>query len=317
MEGTLHIVDGRNVVRFERRLAHRVEKVWRAVTEPTHLAQWFPADMDPDLAAGVGGTVRFSFRNGEAPPSEGRIVELDPPRVFAFTWHGDMLRIELRPDGDGCVLVFTHTFDDRPAAASYASGWQTCLDGLASALAGAPAAPPPDWYPGLHERYAVAFDLTEGSVRETDGGFALRVERQLVRPAEDVWNMLAGSGTPAPGGPVPAGFTIPLVEPGAVTVAEPPVVLEYGWADPSGAAGGSGRVRWQLSSGPGGARLVVTQHGPAAPGLPHQVLSAWRERVQRFASGLAEPSSGARTAGADAAGPDAAGADAAGADAAR
>jgi len=41
--------DGRSVLRMERRYPHAVEKVWRAVTEPEHLAAWFPSTVSGDL----------------------------------------------------------------------------------------------------------------------------------------------------------------------------------------------------------------------------------------------------------------------------
>jgi uncharacterized protein YndB with AHSA1/START domain len=40
---TLTTIDGRPALRLERRLPHAVERVWRAVTEPAELAQWFVA----------------------------------------------------------------------------------------------------------------------------------------------------------------------------------------------------------------------------------------------------------------------------------
>src|SRR3712207_7693038 len=49
---------------------------------------------------------------------DGVITELEPPRVFAYSWGDDLLRWELRPAGDGCLLILTHTFDDRAGAAS-------------------------------------------------------------------------------------------------------------------------------------------------------------------------------------------------------
>ena len=41
MTATQQTVDGRPALRFERRLKHSVERVWRAVTEPAELARWF------------------------------------------------------------------------------------------------------------------------------------------------------------------------------------------------------------------------------------------------------------------------------------
>ncbi len=109
--GTLHTADGRQVLRFERRLAHPVDKVWRAITEPGQLRHWFPADIVVKTAFVTGGEIEFVFREGEWETLGGRILELDPPRVLAYTWDVDLLRFELRPEGPHCVLVFTYTFD--------------------------------------------------------------------------------------------------------------------------------------------------------------------------------------------------------------
>ena len=38
-----------STLRIERQLAHRPEKVWRALTEPAHLNQWFPFHVEIEL----------------------------------------------------------------------------------------------------------------------------------------------------------------------------------------------------------------------------------------------------------------------------
>ena len=43
IDGTQTTVDGRPALRFERRLAHPVDRVWRAVSEPAELERWFVA----------------------------------------------------------------------------------------------------------------------------------------------------------------------------------------------------------------------------------------------------------------------------------
>ncbi|HET6964522.1 MAG TPA: SRPBCC domain-containing protein [Acidimicrobiales bacterium] len=43
---TEELADGRWQLRFRRTYPHAVEKVWRAVTEPEHLAAWFPTSID-------------------------------------------------------------------------------------------------------------------------------------------------------------------------------------------------------------------------------------------------------------------------------
>jgi uncharacterized protein YndB with AHSA1/START domain len=82
-----------------------------------------------DLDLRPGGRISFVFRQNEGPALDGVITELDPPRVIAYSWGQDLLRWEVRPDGDGSLLVLVHTFDDHAGAASYAAGWNGHLGG--------------------------------------------------------------------------------------------------------------------------------------------------------------------------------------------
>jgi uncharacterized protein YndB with AHSA1/START domain len=286
---TLHAVDGRLVLRFERRFGHPMEKVWRALTEPAQLAAWFPWDMELDLHE--GGKILFVMQEGEGRTLDGSIIELDPPRVFTYTWGDDVLHWELRPDDGGCLLVFTHTFDERPSAASFAAGWTICLTGLRSVLAGEkPAEDALAEWPELHERYVDRFGLAEGTTRQTAEGWVVRFDRQMTRPVDEVWAALTGadSGMPdagvAVGGPAPLRVTNGYVPVGTVTAVRPPTLLETEWR-----AGGqpAGRVRWELSEGNGGARLTLTQTGPAdlADRRP-TALAAWHTQLDLLADHL-------------------------------
>ena len=142
MHGTYETVDGRPALRFERRLPHPVELVWRAVTEPAELAHWFPALVERDLRP--GGSMTFTFADGGIPPSEGEVTELDPPRLFAFTWGDEELRFELEElaDGAGCLLRFTQVLEERDQAANNAAGWHVCFAQLELHLRGEPAEAP-------------------------------------------------------------------------------------------------------------------------------------------------------------------------------
>src|SRR5512141_824943 len=93
MYGTFETIDDRPALIFERRLAHPVERVWRAVTDPAELAHWFPSAVRGEVAP--GGRLTFDFGDDDLPTLEGEVVELEPPRRFAFTWGDDVLRIEL------------------------------------------------------------------------------------------------------------------------------------------------------------------------------------------------------------------------------
>jgi uncharacterized protein YndB with AHSA1/START domain len=139
MYGTLEqLDDGRWRLRFTRTFAHPPEKVWRAITEPEHLAHWFPTTIEGGRAAGA--PLRFSFPGGEAPPFEGEMVVYEPPSVMELRWGPDVLRIELRPTGTGTDFTLLDTLDERGKAARDGTGWHVCLDSLAEHLRGEPAA---------------------------------------------------------------------------------------------------------------------------------------------------------------------------------
>jgi hypothetical protein len=122
-------------LRLERRYDHPVERVWRAITEPDELRHWFPGTLE--------------------------VTERDEPRLLAGTWYDDELRFELTPDGDGCVLVFTHAFDERTKSARDAAGWDVCFVRFEALLAGEPMADEEalQTWPSKHERYAERFGV--------------------------------------------------------------------------------------------------------------------------------------------------------------
>lgn len=134
MEGTLDPAGDRWQLRFERRLPHPPEKVWRAITEPEHLAAWFPTEVHGERAAGA--PLQFVFPSGKASPTEGEILVFDPPATFEFRWDKEILRFDLRPDGEGCVLTFVDTFDELGKASRDGAGWHACLDVLEHHLTG-------------------------------------------------------------------------------------------------------------------------------------------------------------------------------------
>jgi uncharacterized protein YndB with AHSA1/START domain len=128
MTASLQIVDGRPALRFERRLDHSIERVWRAVTEPDELARWFVAAVPwiPELGE------EFA-----AEGQSGRVTALEPPRLIAWTWSIQRFSFELTPDGDECVLVFTHVFDPELGPGwQHAAGWETYFKRLDALLAG-------------------------------------------------------------------------------------------------------------------------------------------------------------------------------------
>jgi uncharacterized protein YndB with AHSA1/START domain len=78
-EGALLKVDGDWEIRFERRLRHRPEQVWAAITGPGAMSRWFDETIMPDPLA-VGASIRFthSYAGME---SHGEITALDIRRA--------------------------------------------------------------------------------------------------------------------------------------------------------------------------------------------------------------------------------------------
>jgi hypothetical protein len=145
MNGKLEVIGEQAVLRFERHLDHSVERVWRAITDPEELCRWFP----------------------QSEPLE--VTQSEPPRLLAGTWYGDALRFELRPDGEGSVLVFTHAFAGREKSARGAAGWDSCFQRFDALLAGKPMSESSslEGWPDVHERYAESFGVDPQLGRDT------------------------------------------------------------------------------------------------------------------------------------------------------
>ena len=152
MNARLETVDGRPALRLERRLSQAVERVWRAVTEPAELARWFPLIEPPRWTPAVGEVIEAAGQTGE-------VTEVDSPHRIAWTWEGDRFGFELQPDGEGCLLTFTHVFSDRSLGAQHAAGWEIYFNRLDAHLAGGflDEQEAHKAFPELRERYAQQF----------------------------------------------------------------------------------------------------------------------------------------------------------------
>jgi uncharacterized protein YndB with AHSA1/START domain len=162
-EGTLERRGEHQVIRFQRRLAHPVERVWRAITEPDEIAAWLAL---AELELEQGGRVMLKWQNtdddGNTAVARGSVSALDPPRLLELDTdiHG-RLRWELEPAGGDTVLTFTAEVE-LPAdfETEVIAGWHIHLDHLEEVLDGGTIDWPnwdrdhrPDWA-RIHERYA-------------------------------------------------------------------------------------------------------------------------------------------------------------------
>lgn len=272
-------LDGRSAVRLTRQLRHPVAAVWKAVTTSAGLSAWFPARVDLDPRE--GGRVVF---DQEGSPTHGTVLVSEPPLRFHFTWDDDEFRIELSERAaspqqpGGTRLEFVHLFDDRPGAASFATGWAHCLESLRPVLAtedlATEGATPSDVEPGdrvalsmaqRHEELAHRFGLDHGTVTRTAQGWTVRFERQLTCPARIAWNLFlgrdleTGEQRPAPAvGESLTPYAAPEVVLGTVTEVTTPELLAFDTAaDEPG-----DHVRLEFVTGTGqGARMVLTVTG--------------------------------------------------------
>ena len=161
---------------LQRHIAHPPQRVWRALTEPDQLRQWFPTDIEGERKPGA--KIRFAFRE-PAPRAEdmpellehdpegldGEFTEFDPPRRLGYTWGEEDCAGSLSPPARAAGS-FTHTFTGRsgiphPAgprkkAARTAAGWDVCLASLRALLEDSDA-PPADLWPLAYDRYIEKF----------------------------------------------------------------------------------------------------------------------------------------------------------------
>ncbi|HWF71907.1 MAG TPA: SRPBCC domain-containing protein [Solirubrobacteraceae bacterium] len=169
MYGTLEeLDDGRWQLRFTRTLRHPVDTVWRAISEPEHLAHWFPTTIEGERAAGA--PLRFTFPGGQAPPFDGEMIACDPPSLMELRWGPDTIRLELRPIPGGTELTLLDTLEELGKAARDGAGWHTCLDALEGDLDGAEIAREAiDRWSEVHERYVEDFGPEAAAIGPPEG----------------------------------------------------------------------------------------------------------------------------------------------------
>ena len=115
-----------------RELRHSPEKVWQALTQPTHLREWAPFEVDGSL--GQVGTVNLTWV-GSPQAIETKVTRADAPN---FLEYGDA-RWELEPTQSGTRLTLWQKLDRRFVAWG-AAGWHIAFDVLDRILSGTPIA---------------------------------------------------------------------------------------------------------------------------------------------------------------------------------
>jgi uncharacterized protein YndB with AHSA1/START domain len=128
-----------------------VEVVWRTITEPDQMSQWFADRVDLVVEPGAHGYMEFGDQGGPV------VVEtVDPPTRFSFRWNhsraeepvaGNSILVDftLTPEGheltrlrvteSGHELMAWPEAEKQRYADEHRGGWGEYLDRLASVLA--------------------------------------------------------------------------------------------------------------------------------------------------------------------------------------
>ncbi len=106
-----------------RELRHSPETVWQALTDPAHLREWAPFEVDGNLDT-VGATVKLTWV-GNPTPIETKVTRADAPKVLEY----NDIRWELEASAGGTRLTLWHSIDRRFIAWG-AAGWHIAFDVL-------------------------------------------------------------------------------------------------------------------------------------------------------------------------------------------
>ena len=113
-----------------REMRHSPEKVWQALTDPAHLREWAPFEVDGSM--GTVGTVKLTWL-GTGRSLETRVTRADAPKTLEY----DDTRWELEASAGGTRLTLWANIDRRFIAWG-AAGWHICFDVLDRLLSGTP-----------------------------------------------------------------------------------------------------------------------------------------------------------------------------------
>jgi len=128
--------------RIERtvQVAHPPGRVWAALTTAEGLGTWFGNDAAIDLRP--GGLARLSWTDG--PSLELRVVRVEEPAVFGFTWQiyglpaddprRTYVEFTLEPDGAGTRLTVVESGFAQLPDGAYEPAYEANTQGWASEL---------------------------------------------------------------------------------------------------------------------------------------------------------------------------------------
>lgn len=136
---------GETGLMIRRTYAVPIETLFRALTDPAAITQWFgPGSAkvhhaESDLRVGGRWAIEMMGENAEEHSVSGEYVAVDPPHTVSFTWawrtmpeHVSRVTYRLAPAPDGgTTLTLTHAeLSSSEARDRHAFGWNGSLDKL-------------------------------------------------------------------------------------------------------------------------------------------------------------------------------------------
>ncbi|MDB5693421.1 MAG: toxin-antitoxin system toxin subunit [Alphaproteobacteria bacterium] len=280
-------------LKLARRYRQPVEKVWAALSTPGRIAEWMGVEwLSGDLPLSEGAPFDYRFHDSDL-ESRGKMLRFEPPNLLEHSWFDNLpsrsvVRWSLAADGGGTILTLTHVFQEPEDAPRTGAGWTQILETLAASMGEERQSEGGvEGWRAQRDRYADAFPpeaTRDGRLAKEDGKPALRFERLLARPVDEVWvaltepERIARWLTRAEVEPRVAGrFHLNFkggdsVVDGRIMRWEPPRLLEYTW--PEKEANGSSLVRFELFPAGAGTRLILT-HRLDAGGDLADFASRW------------------------------------------
>lgn len=128
-------------VTFTRRYATTAADLWDALTDAERLGRWL-GPVSGDLR--VGGAYALAMGADDAQTATGEILECDASAgrlTVAWQFPGEepsRVAVEVRPDGDGAVLVLVHDELTDAGVRGYGAGWHATLALLDDHVGGRP-----------------------------------------------------------------------------------------------------------------------------------------------------------------------------------
>jgi len=137
IEGTLHSVEGKGVVRMRCRYETDIDDTWSALTDPQRLARWY-GKVEGDLRVGGEYTAVISISGWDG---RGRVEACAPPRQLRVTmWEEvgeeSVVTAELVAEGAHTTLEVEVRGVPLDLVWAYGSGWQIHAENLGAHLAG-------------------------------------------------------------------------------------------------------------------------------------------------------------------------------------